>query len=95
MNSWQQALAGKLAEFVGGPMDGDRFELPGWALMHDGAVAMPEQTTASFLRHLDLSALRVVVYRPDLVEGEGNKVRLTPDGKALRYLLVTDDSGKP
>lgn len=86
---WQRVLAGKLVEFVGGPMDGDRCELPGWALMHDGAVAMPEQTMASFLQDLDLSALRVVVYRPDWVDD--HRVRRTPDGKALRYVLVVDD----
>lgn len=76
-------------------MDGDRCELPGWALMHDGCVAVPDQSLnigAVFNPESHLVDLKVAIYRPDLsvVNGQA-RVALTPDHKALRYLYVVKD----
>jgi hypothetical protein len=95
-------LSGKVAEFVGGPFDGDRFELPGWALMHDGAVAVPDPSVgleAVFQPTLDLSQLKVALYQPDwappmLTNGLGSSIRLTPDGQALRYIFIPPDDNR-
>lgn len=92
--NWGFHLAGKMAEFIGGPMDGDRYELPGWALMHDGAIAVPDQgLSAPFNAELNLSDLKIALYRPDMVPGEVGQasIRLTPDGNALRYIHIPSE----
>jgi hypothetical protein len=77
-------LTGHFLELVGGTHDGMQFYIDGTIIAADWSVLTEQWLTPTDTRSLVWLRER---YLPDLVEGAGMTIRLTEDGRAVRYLL--------